>query len=363
LDRGKEVEAMMNPKERWLRVLRREPPDRLPMFYSATPEATQKLMRHLGVDGMDALYDRLHIDEVIRVQPAYRGPPISEGTTLFGARYNDIHYEGGVYRGIDGHVHHHPLARCETIEEIEKNYSWPDPDWWDYSVIPGQIEGREDAVILGGGSEPFMDYKEQLRGPERAYMDLIDKPEIVHYCLDRLYALCHENTRRIFEAVPGRIFACYVAEDLGTQEHLLCSCDHIREYFIPRMRRMIDLAHGAGVHVLHHSDGAIREILPDMIEAGIDMLNPVQWRCRGMDREGLKRDFGDRVVFHGAVDNQYTLAFGTAEEVRQEVADNIRILGGGGGYILGPCHNIQVVSPPENIVAMYEAGYELGKTG
>jgi uroporphyrinogen decarboxylase len=80
-----------------------------------------------------------------------------------------------------------------------------------------------------------------------------------------------------------------------------------------------------------------------------------------MKREGLKRDFGDRLVFHGAMDNQFTLVTGSVDDVRQEVADNIRILGAGGGYILGPCHNLQVVSPPENIVAMYEAGYEYGQ--
>ena len=126
------------------------------------------------------------------------------------------------------------------------------------------------------------------------------------------------------------------------------------------MKRMMDLVHQAGAFVFHHSDGAVRPIIPLMIEAGIDVLNPVQWRCSGMAREGLKRDFGDKLVFHAAVDNQYTLAFGTVEEVRQEVIDNIRILGAGGGYILGPCHNIQAVSPPENIVAMYETGYEYG---
>ena len=80
-------------------------------------------------------------------------------------------------------------------------------------------------------------------------------------------------------------------------------------------------------------------------------------RCTRMEREGLKRDFGDRLMFHGGVDNQYTLAFGSVEEVRQEVIDNIRILGAGGGYILGPCHNIQPISPPENVVAMYECGW------
>ena len=94
---------------------------------------------------------------------------------------------------------------------------------------------------------------------------------------------------------------------------------------------------------------------------GVDVLNPIQWRCTGMDRAELKRDFGDQLVFHGGVDNQQTLAFGTADDVRAEVADNLRLLGAGGGYILAPCHNIQAVSPPENVVALYEAGYDLGR--
>jgi uroporphyrinogen decarboxylase len=156
------------------------------------------------------------------------------------------------------------------------------------------------------------------------------------------------------------VLISYVAEDMGAQEDLMISPAKIREFLLPGMRRMIDLVHGAGAYAFHHNDGAVRRIIPDMIEAGIDALNPVQWRCPGMEREGLKRDFGARVVFHGAVDNQQTLPFGTPDDVRREVADNLRILGAGGGYILAPCHNIQAVSPVENVVAMYEAGWEMG---
>jgi len=123
---------------------------------------------------------------------------------------------------------------------------------------------------------------------------------------------------------------------------------------------MINLVHDAGAYVFFHSDGAVREIIPDMIEAGIDVLNPVQWRCPGMDRKELKSTFGHQIIFHGGMDNQHTLAFGTTDEVRQEVLDNIHYLGNSGGYILGPCHKIQSISPPENIIAMYETGYMNG---
>ena len=93
------------------------------------------------------------------------------------------------------------------------------------------------------------------------------------------------------------------------------------------MKRMMDLAHSAGAYVFYHSDGAIRPILPDMIAAGIDILNPLQWRCRGMERAALKADFGDQVILHGGVDNQYTLAFGSVDEVRAEVLENLAVLG------------------------------------
>jgi len=347
----------MTPRERWLAVLRRERPDRVPTDYWTTEEARAKLMAHLGVSSDRELLARLHIDRPRTVSPRYVGPPIPAGQDVYGVPHRLVDYGTGAYSEVVAH----PLAAYSTVEEIEAHYTWPSPDWWDYSLLPNQIAGWEDYPIRGGGSEPFLIYK-SLRGQEQAFMDLILHPEIVHYCLDRLFHLAYENTLRIYEAIPDRVMITYVAEDMGSQESLLFSPAQIHEFLIPRMKRVIDLAHSAGAYVFHHSDGAIRPIIPAMIEAGIDVLNPIQWRCKGMEREGLKRDFGDRLVFHGGVDNQYTLAFGTVEEVRREVEDNLRILGAGGGYILAPCHNIQAVGPAENVVAMYDTCYELGWT-
>ena len=345
----------MTPRERWLAVLNHRKADRVPCDYRATEEATERLLDHLGLPDVPAMLERLHIDSIVGVGPRYVGPPIPAGEDVFGVQYVDSDYGLGTYRNAI----YHPLAGYETVDEIEAHYRWPSPDWWDYSGIAQRVAGKDDAVIGGGGSEPFLTYK-SLRGTERGYLDLIEKPEIVHYCLGKLYELCYQNTLRMYEAIPGKVMWTSVAEDLGTQQSLLVSLEHIREFFLPHMKRMIALVHSAGAFVCHHSDGAVRENLPNMIAAGIDILDPVQWRAKGMDREGLKRDFGDRLVFHGAMDNQQTLAFGSVEDVRQEVADNIRILGEGGGYILGPCHNIQAISPPENVVAMYDAAYELG---
>lgn len=345
----------MTPRERWLAVLNRQRPDRVPMDYWATAEATEKIMAHLGCSSEREMLEKLRVDFVVEVKPSYAGPPVPELQDEFGCMYKNVHYGAGMYEECV----FHPLARFQSVEEIEHSYAWPDPDWWDYSGIRKQLKGNDGHPILGGNYEPFLIYK-KLRGEEQAYMDLAVNPEIVHHCLDRLLHLGYENTRRILEQIPGKVMLSYVAEDMGGQEDLLFSPDSIREFLIPRMRKVIELIHQAGAFVFHHNDGSIRRIIPDMIEAGIDILNPIQWRCKNMERTEIKRDFGDSVILHGGMDNQQTLPFGSVDDVKEEVLDNLRILGEGGGYVLAPCHNIQAVTPPENIVAMYETCYENG---
>lgn len=344
----------MTPRERWLAVLTGQKPDRVPLDYWGTTEATKKVRKHLGCQTNWQMFQKLHIDKVIGVAPKYVGPR-RRGHDMYGCRTQMVDYGSGAYKEVISA----PLAQYQSVEEIEANYTWPDVGWFDYSVIPDQVKGKEGYPVRGGGSEPFLVYA-NLRGREQAYIDLMLNPEIVHYCLDKLFDFAYENTCRIYEQIPGRVDLSYVAEDFGGQSSLLFSPQTIRTFFIPRMKRMIDLAHENGAKVFFHSDGAIRSIIPDMITAGIDILNPIQWRSPGMEREWLKRDFGGQVVFHGGMDNQQTLPFGSVADVRAEVEENLAILGAGGGYILAPCHNIQAVSPAENIVAMYETAYEFG---
>ena len=344
----------MTPRERWLAVLDRKRPDRVPMDIWATDEAWDRVCAHLGCGRAEACR-RLHIDTPVTLEPKYVGPALQKGRDMWGLTYRPVDYGSGVYEECASH----PLAAFTTVDEIDAEYTWPSADWFDFSHLPAVAEANRDRPIRGGGSEPFLIYK-NLRGETLAFTDLLTNPEIVQYCLDKMFAFAYEMTRRIFETAPGAVMITYVAEDLGGQDNLMYSPEQIREFFLPGMKRMIDLTKEHGSYVFHHTDGAVREILPELIDAGIQVLNPIQWRCRGMDREGLKRDFSDRLIFHGGVDNQHTLPFGTPDDVRQEVRDNLRILGEGGGYILAPCHNIQAVTPPENIVAMYKTGYEEG---
>lgn len=344
----------MSPAERWRAVFSHRKPDRIPLDYRATSEFTASLLSHLGCD-QDEMYERLHIDRVVGAGPRYVGPPIPADQDIYGCRFADIDYGMGSYRECV----YHPLAEFGSVEEIQSRYRWPDPDWWDYSAVRSQIAGKEHLPVLAGSSEPFLTYA-NLRGQEQACVDLIADPDMVDYCLDKLYGLPYIQAQRTYEQIPGKALFASVSEDLGTQESLLYSPAQIRRFFLPHMRRMMDLVHQAGAYVMTHSDGAVRAIIPDLIATGMDVLDPVQWRCQGMEREGLKRDLGSQIVFHGAMDNQYTLAFGTLDEVLQEVRDNIRILGHDGGFIMGPCHNIQPITQPESIVAMYDEAYSAG---
>ena len=343
----------MTPKERWLAVITHGKPDRVPTDYWGTPEASAKLVRHLGAQNLEEALKTLHVDNPVNVGPNYIGPAIPENSDMYGCRYREVSYGGGVYRENVTH----PLADYESADEIDANYEWPSADWFDYGVIKNQVAGMEHRIVRGGGSEPFLTYA-ALRGDEQAYIDLIQNPEIVNYCLDKLFGFAYENTARIYEAIPGRVNISYVAEDLGSETGLLMSLGHIRTFLLPRMKRMMDLVHSAGAYVFTHSDGAVRPVIPLFIEIGTDVMNPIQWNCPGMERRALKDDFGGRLSFHGGVDNQHTLPFGSAGDVRREVRENIDIFGD--EYILAPCHNIQEVSPPENIVAMYEECYRYG---
>jgi uroporphyrinogen decarboxylase len=152
-----------------------------------------------------------------------------------------------------------------------------------------------------------------------------------------------------------------VTDDYGSQHGLLISPKLFNEFYRPHVQRGIDLAKSYGLIVFHHDDGDLRKLLPTLVEMGIEILNPIQWRCGNWDLADLKARYGKRICFHSAVDNQQTLPFGTPADVRAEVKQLIATLASDHtGYILGPCHNLQPVSPVENIIAMYAAAKEFG---
>ncbi|MGB2937761.1 MAG: uroporphyrinogen decarboxylase family protein [Phycisphaerae bacterium] len=347
----------MTPRERWLALLAGEKPDRIPTDYWATAEVTERLMADLACGDRDALFERLHIDGVNGVGAPHtlRHHPDDPEADIWGVRHRTVTYEGGSYV----EPVNRPLADAKSVDDIHA-FKWPSPDDHDYDAFREQVETVSGyRVVMCGGYEPFLIHC-LMRGMEQAMMDLLVEPDIADAILGHLFDYHYGVNERQFEIGHGRIDLTYIAEDLGGQQGLLMGLSQIRRFILPNQKRMADLARRHGIRIFYHTDGAARDAIPDLINVtGIDILNPIQWRCPGMEREGLVRDFGDKVVFHGAVDNQKTLAFGTPDDVRREVLDNIRIFASA-RWICAPCHNLQTVSSTENIVAMYETVYENG---
>lgn len=351
----------MTPRERWQALLSGEKPDRTPCDYWGTAETTARLLRDLQCATESELWKCLGIDKCIHIAPRHRRA--SEDTWHMQSLFSiwqigtaQVPYADGL--GEYEEAVTHPLAGARTVQDVER-FAWPEADDWDYEGLPGECDRWPDHPVLAGTSEPFYLYS-RLRGMERALADLIEEPLIADTILEHIFELDRAVFQRILQRVANRIQLVYIAEDLGTQSTLLMSPRMFRQFLKPRMKSLVDLAHDRGVKVMHHDDGAIRPLLPDLVEVGIDILNPIQWRCKGMEREGLARDFGASLIFHGGIDNQQTLPFGTPDDVRRQVADNIHLFKGSKGYIVAPCHNIQANTPTENIVAMYQAVQALG---
>jgi uroporphyrinogen decarboxylase len=342
----------MTPRERWLNAIKKKGVDRLPCDYWATGEMTEKLMKAVGVKTDDELWKALGIDRMHYVGCAVDDPRgrDRDGADVWGVKYREVIYGNGAGSYAEAAVC--PLAGAESVADIE-NYAWPDSKWWKPERVKERAAAQAGWPIEGGYYSPFYLYT-NMRGLEAAMADLAENPDMVDAALERIFRILYDVFERTLQAAPGLIDFMEVTEDLGSQESLLMSPSVFRRLIKPRMRKMIELVHRHGAMAFHHDDGAIRPLLPELLDIGIDVLNPVQWRCPGMDRDGLKRDFGGRVAFHGGIDNQRTLPFGTPDEVRAEVRDSARILGSGGGYILAPCHNIQPITSVGNVLAMYD---------
>ncbi len=352
----------MTPRQRTLALLQGKTPDRIPTDYWATPEFDQRIKRELNCPDTESLYQKLHIDGCRTPLPRQvrEHHPDDPEADLWGIRKRTIEYGTGTYN----EAAHHPLAHMTSADQIHV-FRWPSADDFDYTPITDFLRQDDRSRIIRAASfEPFLVHC-AMRGMEQGYEDLILYPDIADAILGHLFDFYYEQNRRIFDAgiIDGeqRIDITYVAEDLGSQTGPLISLDMYRRFLLDNQRKMADLARSHGICVFFHTDGSSDPFIPDLIDVvGIEVLNPIQWRCPGMERERLVKDFGHRITFHGAMDNQYTLPFGTVAEVIAEVKENIAIFKDA-RWICAPCHNIQPVGPTENVLAMYETIHEFGE--
>jgi uroporphyrinogen decarboxylase len=312
--------------------------------------ATEELLRRERGISVDAYL--LPLLDIRSVAPAYVGPPLPPRTDIWGVRRMPVSYGEGEYDEIE----FYPLAGAEGPGDLGR-HRWPTTDWFDYSVMPERIAaaGRDGDYCLMVDNGNIFETSWYMRGFERMFMDLATNPELAHAILGRVCDFFVGHFSRMLAAARGRIDLVFTADDIGGQEGMLMSLGMWEESIKPFHARLNRAIHEFGAKVIYHTDGSVMKAVPGLMDMGIDILQALQFDAKGMDPVALKGQFGDRLCFQGGVSVQKTLPFGSAGDVRREAAERIRVLGRDGGYIFGPSHAIQAGTPPENIVAMFDA--------
>jgi len=362
----------MDARERVFLALAREEPDRIPIDYWATSTVSERLRNHFGLSTQEELLQHLDVDIRYIDGPRYVGPDpqVHEDGSVedhWGVPRVRVEAGSGEHTSVYREVIDFPLNSATTVDEIREYPKWPSPDWFDYDCVRQQVaEARRTGkvvVFMGDRMNRAAQLKPAmyLRGIDQILVDLALDPDIAEYIFQRVAAFYLEYARRTFEAAGGGIDIFMMGDDFGTQKGLFVSPDMWRQFLRPGFKAFIDLGHQYGCKVAHHSCGSIQPIIPDLIECGLEILNPIQPDVENMDRRELKQLFGDRLCFHGSMSIQQTLPFGTPDDVRREVQERAETLGPGGGFIFCTAHNIQADTPTENIVALFEAYRTFGR--
>lgn len=347
--------ADITPKQRVKMAVTHVQPDRPPIQTYLTPEINARLVEHFGSLPIDEAFE---ID--FRFIAAAGGPPTKAPEPGSGIEHHDIwgtgysrvaNVSGGEYLEATDLA----LARLTTMDQV-KAYPWPDPDAYDYSVIPGQIESvKEFAVCLGSAGMPdIINSVGRGRGMEQVLVDIATEDEVGIAIIDKRVDFYYEYIKRCLEAGKGKIDIVQVGEDLGSQKGPTMSPACFDSFFRPRLEKFYKLAHDYGAFAMMHSCGSTRLLQSRLIDMGLDILDSVQPEPVGMDPVELKQEFGDRLTFCGMISTQQTLPYGTVEQCRAEARHRIDVIGKGGGYFFAPAHCIQPDTPLENVLAIYE---------
>jgi uroporphyrinogen decarboxylase len=338
--------------------LERKITDRYPLDMALMPEAEVGLRRHCGLNASDDIYDYLGVD-IRRVYPSYTGPSsVREGEVVYdqwGVGWVKVRFEGDTYKGAYDEIAVSPLADAKSVDDV-LSYSWPDPDWWDYDSLKDMLGPIGGGFWIASGFYSVFERAWHLLGMERLLTDLVLEPDIPLAVFDKILDFYTEQTLRILRAGGGLIDQIDTCDDIGSQRGMLLSPNVWREHIKPRQARFnSEIKRHFPVAIQYHCCGSMLPVIDDLIEIGVDILDPVQTRAADMDPVRLKADFGDRLCFHGGVDTQHILPYGSASEVTAEVEKLVSVLGDGGGYIIAPTHTVQADVPPENILAMCNA--------
>jgi uroporphyrinogen decarboxylase len=345
----------MTSRERVLAAFDHVEPDRVPCWCGASVEFWEKAKRQLELDD-EGLRVRFG-DDFRRIFAEYAGPefelpPGATSRTVFGVEREGIGY---------GQPMSHPLADAD-IKGVH-DYCWPETQWMDVSTVSPQAKvynGRY--AILGGDWSPFWHDAIDLLGMENMYIKMYTDPEIVDAVMGHLVDFYVSVSRRIFDEAADAIDIFFIGNDFGCQTGPLLSPELFDRFIMPHLRRLINLGHDYNLKVQLHCCGGVAPLIGVLIEAGLDGLHAVQPDCTGMGLQTLKDQFGDKILFNGAIDSHNILIDGNTETVRAGTREVLDIMMPGGGFIAGASHDtILEETPVENVVAMFDTIKEFGR--
>jgi uroporphyrinogen decarboxylase len=381
---------IQTPRERVLRALGRQGPDRVPIDLGGNQTGIHKiayrnLIGRLGLKEeigiMDLVQQLARPSEAVlqrlRVDTRYvfaGGAESFKGGVVRrergGRLWQDFTDEFGVTwsmpedRPYYFDISHSPLAGL-SIEEIR---AWPFPKGNDPSRFAGlrecalRLRKETPYAVVSGISGVVYEICWYMRGLENLMMDLVQQPEVVEAIIDRTLRFWLDWFDLFLKEVGDLVDVVMIGDDLAGQNGPLFSPKIYRSIVKPRQKKLVQFIRSrTQARIWYHSCGSVLEYIPDLVDNGVDILNPVQVSARGMDPARLKREFGDKVIFWGGgVDSQKVLPFGSPQEVRENVRRNLEAFKPGGGYVFNNVHNIQADVPADNVLAMYDAAYEFG---
>lgn len=358
----------MNSRERLVTALNHKEPDRIPRLASFTPEFANRLRKHFGIE--DDLFNphggtehdlelRIGNDILLTAQGfanSYYKSLEEDYTDEWGIGWKIVEYGTNNRIGHYTEIEKHPLADDKAID----SYISPDPtDESRYKSSKKLIEeyGKEYA-IMGVIVCTIFETATALRGMDKIMMDFFTNEGLANRILDIGFNYHLYAGKRLAEL---NVDIIWTGDDMGGQNGMLISPKLWRKYFKPRMAKLYSELKkiNPNLKIAYHSDGNIYPIIGELIEIGLDILNPIQPKC--MDPYYLKKRYGKNLSLWGSIDIQRTLPFGTIEEVTSEVKERIKNLGPGGGFIISPTHHVQIDTSLENFFAFWNAAEKYGR--
>jgi len=375
----------MTSYERVKTALEHKEPDKIPFDLGGTivsginVNALTELKKYLGMERPVEVKDTItqmadtgeEVIDFLKVDIKNVGPLVPEESKLKDRGYSDgshfVEDEWGMQwrmppNGRYYDVCKNPLAHVKTIADVEK-YPWPnalDPVRYEkMKVEAGRIVFEEKkAYVLGRMSSGMWEHAMWMTGYEKFLMDMVVNPVVCQAIMEKILEVKMQYWERALDTVGENVLIASCADDLGTQDSLMVGLDLYKKIVWPYHKRLFEFIREkakSNIYIFFHNDGAVMETFPLLIEAGVDIVNPFQVNCKGMDTKRFKKEFGsDLTVWGGSCDTQSVLPYGTPDEVREETKRRIEDLAPGGGFIFAPIHVIQEGVPPENILAWWD---------